>query len=127
MAQTGLMPSELPGPIKKWVTSREEANKRKTLAEERRRRQQLLHGETVDGTFGDEQGAFKLDLHQTDMDGEFVGSAPSSYPKKIGWKEESESERLDESVGERGDYVEERSDEEEEEEDGLLRVFEFDD
>jgi hypothetical protein len=125
MDQTGLMPSELPGPIKKWITKHDEANKRKKLAEERRRRLQLLHGETVEGTFDDEQGAFKLDLHQTDRDGEFVGSAPSSYPKKIGWKEESESEKLDESVGQRGDYMEEGSDKEEED-DGLMRVFEFD-
>jgi hypothetical protein len=129
MAKTGFMPSDLPAPFKKWVLSKEEADRKKKALEGRKRRQRLIAGETVPVLFkeGDGRETFMLDLHQTTREGEFVGSMPKSVieslEKERGWEEQKMS--VQQGGSQLGDY--DGSEEEEGKGDGLIRVFEFDD
>jgi hypothetical protein len=102
MAKTGVLPGDLPRPLRSWVKSKEEKGVRRR---ERRSREGLTRGETVDV-----EGGFVLDLYGTTREGEFVGSVPrSQIPLEV---EEEQGTR---------------EEEEEAKDDGLVRLFEFDD
>jgi hypothetical protein len=125
MAKTGVVPSELPSPLKKWVLSKKDKERKKKALEERKKRQKLIEGETVPVLFREGNGseAFMLDLHQTTDEGQFVGSVPKSVIESIEQEEGWEEQHL--SVQQLGDY--EGSEEEDGDGDGLMKVFEFDD
>jgi hypothetical protein len=129
MAKTGFLPSDLPAPFKKWVLSKEEADRREKALKERKRRQRLIAGETVPVLFkeGDGSEGFVLDLHQTTREGDFVGSVPKSVIESLEEERRWEEQKMSVQRGgsQLGDYV--GSEEEEGEGIGLIRVFEFDD
>ncbi|KAF1942749.1 hypothetical protein EJ02DRAFT_454051, partial [Clathrospora elynae] len=144
LLKTGLMPGELPARVKKWVRHNDEAKRRVELKMMKKKRRRGM-GEPL--TFGDERGAFVLDMHETDSMGEFTGPVPRSMlggnaPRSRageyegGEEEDNEEEDNEEEDNEEEDNGEEDNEEEDNEEgeegeeygsdDGLLRVFEFD-
>jgi hypothetical protein len=135
LAKTGFAPTELPAPVCKWLSARkEEVAKNKAR---KSRRCSLREHMAPPRPFRDAHGgAYVLDMHDTDAQGDFVRSPPGSLGKasqvvgdEAAWGvQDLRGGSGFEEPFQVGDSEDEDNEEEEEtESDGLLRVFEFDD
>lgn len=128
LAKSGFSHNELPTPICKWLTKKEEADKKRSKA---RKKSELTQRE-----FTDAKGRYVLDMHDTDASGDFVRGGDKSEGKV---KEAEEEKGWGEQEMRSGGPFDDRfavedsdeSDNEDEgdagEDDGLVRMFEFDD
>jgi hypothetical protein len=111
---TGTGVDQLPRPISGWLRS----------GRERWRKERKARGGKEDVMFGDERGMFVLQTAEMDHTGEFVSGLRAVDEK--GWAEaDVEGGSMVEEMGE-----ERREDDEAErdgEDDGMVRLFEFDD
>ncbi|KAF1842178.1 uncharacterized protein K460DRAFT_409596 [Cucurbitaria berberidis CBS 394.84] len=148
--KVGADTAQLPSPLTTWLGKQDrlnEARGRAKQAEERRRarkrkgrgREPVLTGEDrTPLTFGDEQGAFVLETHELDSTGQFVDTRTIGMLQEDGWATTATSfnarteapassvpaASLDKN-GLRG--REEEKEEEQRVDDGLVRMFDFDD
>lgn len=135
---------QLPRPIAGWLKSGKEKMEEKRRAErqKRERKARRARGErTPDGwdadrerdqTFQDEQGSFVLETSEMDSTGEFVSESPGTQMKRSKDNDgftvaSTQGGSLGKGKGraQRDDY--EADEETEPEDDGLTRLFEFDD
>ncbi|KAJ5025079.1 hypothetical protein PSV08DRAFT_366918 [Bipolaris maydis] len=128
LAKSGFGRNELPAPICKWLTKKEEADKKRSKARNK--------SEPTQREFTDAKGRYVLDMYDTDASGDFVRSADKSEGKveeggeEAGWGEQEMrgGGPFDDRFA--VEYSEESDSEDEEEageDDGLVRMFEFDD
>ncbi|KAI4958898.1 hypothetical protein J4E86_002618 [Alternaria arbusti] len=121
MEKTGVMPNELPRPMRRWIQGKEDRDRRRRQAEQRRRerRRRERDGQVLTGGV-DEEGGYVLATHEMDGTLNFEGRGPVDMREEIGKQEGEEGfaaggpEEIEERGAEHGD-------------DGLMRVFEFDD
>ncbi|KAI4917680.1 hypothetical protein J4E85_009772 [Alternaria conjuncta] len=121
MEKTGVMPNELPAPMRRWIQGKEDRDRRRRQAEQRRRERRRRERDGVVFTGGvDEEGGYVLATHEMDGTLRFEGRGP------VDMREETGEQEGEQECGAGGpEEVEER--EAEHEDDGLTRVFEFDD
>lgn len=119
MAKTGVVPNELPAPVRQWIQGREERDRRRRRAEQRRRERRRRDGEVVVRGV-DEEGGFVLATHEMDNTLNFEGRGPEGMREDTG--EQDKVQEL--ATGERQEIEEQ---EDKYEDDGPIRVFEFDD
>ena len=121
MEKTGVMPNELPAPVRRWIQGKEERDRRRRQAEQRRRERRRTErdGEVVTGGV-DEEGGFVLATHEMDGTLNFEGKGPLGMREDAG----EEQEEQESATGGRREEIEQQQ---EDEDDGLMRVFEFDD
>ncbi|KAI4703750.1 hypothetical protein J4E89_009719 [Alternaria sp. Ai002NY15] len=122
MEKTGVMPNELPRPMRRWIQGKEDRDRRRRQAEQRRRdrRRRERDGQVFTGGV-DEEGGYVLATHEMDGTLNFEGRGPVDMREEA----EEEQEREQDLAAEGPEEVEER--EAEYGDDGLVRVFEFDD
>ncbi|KAI4644666.1 uncharacterized protein J4E78_009485 [Alternaria triticimaculans] len=121
MEKTGVMPNELPAPMRRWIQGKEERDRRRRQAEQRRRdrRRRERDGQVFTGGV-DEEGGYVLATHEIDGTLNFEGRGPVDMREERGGQGEEQ-----EYAAGGPEEIEER--EAEHEDDGLTRVFEFDD
>ncbi|KAG9192997.1 hypothetical protein G6011_11731 [Alternaria panax] len=135
--KTGIMPNELPRPVAKWITEKEEKEQRRCRVEERRRKYSVEHGRALQRGFVDNEGEFGIVLHEMDSTMTFEGRGPpgtrdaepavDSLATAHRTENEGKNWQEDGINAHQDSPYDEGSEDEEEEEDGLMRVFEFDD
>ncbi|EOA82441.1 hypothetical protein ACJQWK_04922 [Exserohilum turcicum] len=146
LSKTGLVPNELPAPVRAWVARRQEGDRRRREA--RIRRHNLRHfQEASNGLFIEGSSRFVIDLHDTDASGEFLDSVPMTLerreevesgdveyedPFELGDEDdeddgEDDEESEEESVEDSVKSVDDEASDGEKQNDGLVRLFEFDD
>ncbi|KAH7077585.1 hypothetical protein BKA63DRAFT_508550 [Paraphoma chrysanthemicola] len=126
---TGTGVDQLPRPMSKWLKGgrkkiEEQRRAEQRIKEKRRRRESgVASGSSEPMTFGDERGAFVLETAEMSSTGEIVG--PMTSLQGDGFSETAtRGESVDAGrVGLEDDSEDDRS---EEEDDGLVRMFEFD-
>ncbi|EUC37863.1 hypothetical protein COCCADRAFT_1307 [Bipolaris zeicola 26-R-13] len=129
LAKSGFGRNELPAPICKWLTKKEEADKKKSKAR--------IKSEMSQREFTDARGRYVLDMHDTDAAGDFVRkdknlskTKEAEAGEETGWGEQEMrgGGPFDDRFAV-ADTDESDSEEEEDagEDDGLVRMFEFDD
>ncbi|KAI4698347.1 uncharacterized protein J4E84_001483 [Alternaria hordeiaustralica] len=120
MEKTGVMPNELPRPMRRWIQGKEERDRRRRQAEQRRRERRRRERDGVVITGGvDEEGGYVLATHEMDGTLNFEGRGPLDMRE-----ETSEQEEVQEHATGQEEIKEQEDDHGE---DGLMRVFEFDD
>jgi hypothetical protein len=105
--------------VRQWIQGKEERDRQRRRAEQRRRGRRRKDGEVVVRGV-DEEGGFVLATHEMDNTLNFEGRGPEGMREDTG--EQDKVQEL--ATGERQEIEEQ---EDEHEDDGLLRVFEFDD
>ncbi|KAI4656306.1 hypothetical protein J4E93_001025 [Alternaria ventricosa] len=119
MEKTGVMPNELPAPMRKWIQGKEDRDRRRRHAEQRRRDRRRRERDGVVITGGvDEEGGYVLATHEMDGTLNFEGRGPLDIREEAGEQEKVQ----DHETGR-----EEIEEEQEDEGGGLVGVFEFDD
>jgi len=107
--------------MRRWIQGKEERDRRRRQAEQRRRDRRRRERDGVVITGGvDEEGGYVLATHEMDGTLNFEGRGPVDMLEEIG---EQEGEQEFAAVG--PEEIKERG--AEHQEDGLVRVFEFDD
>jgi len=107
--------------MRRWIQGKEDRDRRRRQAEQRRRerRRRERDGQVLTGGV-DEEGGYVLATHEMDGTLNFEGRGPVDMREEIGKQEGEEGfaaggpEEIEERGAEHGD-------------DGLMRVFEFDD